>query len=94
MPSFDMTITREDFARLLPLATASTPLFVDGRWTGTLGDNPSLRWSARLEPLPPLRFGLFQLERHRLQLEIKPPTGPHVQAWLNRFWLHYQRGGG
>jgi hypothetical protein len=94
MPSFDMTITREDFVRLLPAATNSTPVLDGDCWSAPIEAESAGRWVARFEPLPPLGFGLIRLERHRLQLSFERTDPERVRVWMERFWRYYHRGGG
>ncbi len=86
--AYDATTTREDFVRLLPLATGGEPLReIDGEFRGK-------RWSVRLTPIPPLEIGLVRLERHRVEIAFDGLDEAAQDAFMRRFTLHYQRGGG
>ncbi|MCM2309703.1 MAG: hypothetical protein NDI91_19795 [Sulfuritalea sp.] len=85
---FDATITREDFVRLLPPATGGLPFQeVLDRFRGE-------GWSLRLTRIPPLEIGLVRLERHRVEIEFEGLTAAEQDRFMQRFTLHYQRGGG
>jgi hypothetical protein len=86
--AYDATTTREDFARRLPLATGGAEFKeVDGFFLGK-------GWAVRLTPLPPLEIGLVRLERHRVEIEFDGWTADAQDRFMQRFTLHYQRGGG
>ncbi len=82
---YDATITRADFLRLLPAATGLSES--DGLFRGC-------GWSLRLTPLPPLEIGMVRLERHRVEVAFDGLTAEAEEAFMQRFTLHYQRGGG
>ncbi len=86
--SYEATTSREDFVRLLPLAT----------------DDPTLRetadgfagqgWSLSLAALAPLVIGSVRLERHRVELRFDGLCEAERDRFMQRFTHHYQRGGG
>ena len=86
--AYDATTTREDFLRLLPLATGE-PEFreIDGRLCGK-------GWSVRLTCMPALEIGRVRLERHRVEIEFDGMTEEKQDRFMRRFALYYQRGGG
>jgi hypothetical protein len=86
--SYDATTTRGDFVRLLPSATGEVdPIEVDGCFRGR-------GWSIRLTPIAPLEIGLVRLERHRVEIAFDGLTTEEQDRFMQRFTLHYQRGGG
>ena len=86
--AYDATTTREDFVRVLPQATGEAALReIDGRFCGP-------GWSIRLIPISPLEIGLVRLERHRVEIEFDGLDELAQDAFMRRFALHYQRGGG
>ena len=86
--TYDATTTREDFVRVLPQATGEAGFReVDGRFCGK-------GWSVRLTPIPPLAIGMVRLERHRVEIEFDGLTVEEQDRFMERFTLHYQRGGG
>ncbi len=85
---YDATTTREDFVRLLPLATGGESLReIDGEFRGK-------GWSVRLTLITPLEIGLVRLERHRVEIAFDGLDEAAQDAFMRRFTLHYQRGGG
>jgi hypothetical protein len=87
-PVHDATTTREDFVRLLRLATGGAEFReIDGGFCGET-------WSIRLTPIPPLEIGLVRLERHRVEIEFDGLTAEEQDRFMRRFSLCYQRGGG
>lgn len=86
--SYDATTTREDFLRLLPQATGGARFQeIDGRFRGD-------GWSLGLTPIPPLVIGMVRLERHRVDIAFDGLTVDEQDRFMQRFTLHYQRGGG
>ena len=86
--AYDATTTRQDFIRLLPQAAGEAELReIDGRFCGR-------GWSIRLTRIPPLEIGLVRLERHRVEIEFDGLTVEEQDRFMQRFTLHYQRGGG
>lgn len=86
--AYDATTTRQEFVRVLPQATGEAELReVDGRFCGK-------GWSVRLTPIPPLAIGMVRLERHRVEIEFDGLTVEEQDRFMERYTLHYQRGGG
>jgi hypothetical protein len=86
--SYDATTTREDFVRLLPRAVGGEAYReIDGRFCGC-------GWSIRLTRIAPLEIGLVRLERHRVDIEFSGLDAAAQDHFMQRFTLHYQRGGG
>ena len=85
---YDATTTREDFLRLLPKATGETGFRQDGDHFHGQG------WRLRLTRIAPLEIGLVRLERHRVEIEFDGMTAAEEDGFMQRFTLHYQRGGG
>lgn len=90
--SFDMTITRDDFLRLLPAAVDHAPFVVSGE--SIVHEEGGRAWRMNLVPLPELRIGAICLERHRLSLEFENHGEEEVAAFAKRFELYFRRGGG
>ena len=86
--AYDATTTREDFVRLLPLATG------DAQYRETDDGFRGKGWSVRLTRIPPLEIGLVRLERHRVEIEFDGLTAEEQHRFMRRFTLYYQRGGG
>jgi hypothetical protein len=90
-----MTLGRAEFMRLLPAAVG--PEFdleeTDGATLLThQGETGS--WRIRLTPLPPTRLGPIAMERFQVDLTFEGWPPKEVNAFLERFLLSYQRGGG
>lgn len=84
----EATITRKDFLRLLPAATGDSDI------RESAGIFFGRGWSVRLTSLPPLEIGRVRLERHRVEIEFDGLTAEEQERFMQRFTLHYQRGGG
>lgn len=86
--SYDATITRADFLRLLAVATG------DADFTEQDGVFRGRGWQLRFSPIPPLEIGMVRLERHRIEISFDGISAQDQEAFMQRFTLHYQRGGG
>jgi hypothetical protein len=86
-----MTLTREEFARLLPGAVG--PAFRTEA-DGFSGREASGSWRLRLVPLEPLRAGLLVLERWRVEVTFQGCAPRERAAFRERFLAGFQRGGG
>lgn len=86
--AYDATTTRADFVRLLPAATGERDVpEIDGEFRGC-------GWRIRLIPIAPLAIGMVRLERHRVEIEFEGLDAAARDAFMSRFAMHYQRGGG
>jgi hypothetical protein len=45
-------------------------------------------------PIAPLEIGMVRLERHRVEIEFDGLTTEEQGRFMQRFSLHFQRGGG
>lgn len=86
--TYDATITRADFVRLLADATGQTDFITEGELFRGRG------WTLRLTPIAPLEIGMVRLERHRVEVVFDGLTADAEDLFMQRFTLHYQRGGG
>lgn len=89
----EMSLTREDFFRLLPIAAEGLPTRVDGLSValGTCEKGVAIS----LEPLTPRRLsGLLSLPRARVTLVFRGYDPEAQAAFLERFDRAFQRGGG
>ena len=84
----DATITRQDFLRILPAATGEADIRESAGMFFGRG------WSVRLTAMLPLEIGSVRLERHRVEIEFDGLTEEEQVRFMQRFTLHYQRGGG
>lgn len=87
--SFEATISRTEFLRLLPAAVGNDPFTVDGD-TVTGGSG----WRICSTKLPPRNFGGIALERMHLDLEFPDWNEDGIDIFMRRFALFFQRGGG
>jgi hypothetical protein len=86
--AYDATITRADFLRLLPAATG------ESGFTEHEGIFRGRGWELRFTPISALEIGMVRLERHRVEISFEDMTPEAEEAFMQRFTLHYQRGGG
>ncbi len=89
---FEMSITRDDFLRLLPAAVNHAPFSVEGERIEHRDADRS--WRIRLAALPDLRIGLVRLERHQVVLSLAGYGEEEADAFMRRFELYFRRGGG
>lgn len=86
----EMTLSREEFLRLLPGAVGPATE-EDGAFRGT--DGPR-KWRIRLVPLPDLRMGPVVLPRHQVEIRLEGYSKGEAEAFMARFHRGFQRGGG
>lgn len=87
-PVYIATITREDLLRLLPAATGEA----DFQEVGDL--IVGRHWGLRLTPVEPLVIGSLHLDRYRVEHEFFGLSEQEIDAFMTRFSLYLQRGGG
>jgi hypothetical protein len=87
-----MTISREEFLRILPGAVGATGYRASGPLIEHEGSGCA--WRIELAPMPELRIGLLALARHRVTIAFKGGSAADRAAFLARFELHFRRGGG
>jgi hypothetical protein len=90
----EMTITREEFLRLLPLVVGG--LEVDGdRLRGRVAfDGFRGPWTIGMTTLPARPLGPVPLPRLRLDITLEDADENAGEAFLRRFRLAFLRGGG
>ncbi len=87
---FDMTISREEFFRLLPGVVASFD--ADGesvRWS-----DAGRQWLIRLTSLDDRRMGAVTVARHRVQIILTSCSESEGDGFVERFHRTFLRGGG
>jgi len=88
----EMTTTLADFRRLLPAAVGHAPFVEKNRAfehrEGGRG------WRIHVSPLPQLRLGLIELERHQVEFEFEGYSPRETADFMARFDLYFRRGGG
>ena len=88
--SLEMSVSREEFFRLLPAAVGAFE--VDGELVrGAAGDR---RWIIRLAALPDLHLGSAVLPRHRVAITLDACSNAEGEAFMDRFHRAFLRGGG
>ena len=89
--SLEMSISREEFFRLLPAAVASV-FTVNG---DTLrGHDGTCGWLIRLTPLADHRAGSVVVPRHRVDVALEECSEAEGEEFLVRFHRAFLRGGG
>lgn len=86
----EMTLSREEFLRLLPGAVGAYTEEEDG-FRGADGPRS---WRIRLVPLPDLRAGRVVLPRHRVEIRLEGYAEGEAAGFMARFHRGFQRGGG
>jgi hypothetical protein len=90
--SLDMSLTREEFLRLLPAAVGLETVTLENDCL--VHANASKGWRIGLTRLPDLRLGSVVLPLHRVELAFDGFSQQDIQAFMARFERHFQRGGG
>lgn len=88
----EMTLTSDEFFRWLPAAVDFAPYRVSGNRIECVAGERT--WSIVVEPMADLCIGLLRLPRHRVSLRFCGYTTAEVEAFVKRFNLYFQRGGG
>ena len=87
----DMALTRADLLRLLPGAVGALPWRAEAD-SIRIGDDSGV--DLHIEPLPPRRFGPVEIPRLRISFAFRGWDETEQRAFLTRFDLAFQRGGG
>jgi len=90
--AWDMTISREELARILPGAVGEMPR-ADASDAFSGGDG-NRGWRVVLEELPALRLGAIVLPRRHVRLQLWGYGITESEGFLRRWELHFRRGGG
>ncbi len=87
-----MNITQADFERLLPAAVSYAAYQAHD---GVYGHAAAGRaWQVRLGPEEERRIALIRLPMRRVEIELSGYGDDEAAAWLARFDLYFQKGGG
>jgi hypothetical protein len=88
--TLEMTISREEFLRLLPGAVPSFEV-----------EGETFRWSEggrhgtiRLVPIGDVRVGRVAVPRHRVEIVLQTPGDEEGEAFFDAFRRAFLRGGG
>lgn len=88
--SMEMSLSREEFFRLLPAAVG--PFVVDGDTVRRSGGGRN--WTIRLVPLANRRMGAVVVPRHRVEIILEGCSEGEAEAFMERFHRGFLRGGG
>lgn len=89
---YDMNITQVEFERLLPAAVAHVPVArADGTYSG---GTDGKHWRVMLGPEQERRIALIRLPSREVRIELDGYGEAEAEAWLRRFNLYFQKGGG
>ena len=87
-----MTISREAFLRNLPGAVAHAPYRAQG--DEFVHEDTGRGWRIRCSRLPDRKIASLVLERHAVEIRLTGYDAAGERAFLDRFELHFRRGGG
>ena len=88
----EMSISQEEFARLLPAAVGRDGFTAaEGCYDGR---EDQRSWTIRLVPLPVRPLGSVQLPRHRVEIFLEGYSEREAEAFMVRFHRGFLRGGG
>jgi len=90
--SFEASITRDEFLRLLPAAVGGLPYITSGDSFVHRADGRS--WCIRLTPLPEKALGLIRWRPMRLDFSFEAYDPAEIASFMARFELYFRRGGG
>ena len=88
--AMEMSLSREEFLRLLPAAVGS--FVVNGDEVRRSDGNRG--WVIRLVPLADHRVGSVVVPRHRVEIVLEGYSEADADAFMNRFHRAFIRGGG
>ena len=88
----DMTISREAFLRNLPGAVAHVPFRAEG--DEFVHEDAARGWRIRCRRLPDRTIASLVLERHAVEIFLRGYDALTERSFLDRFELHFRRGGG
>jgi hypothetical protein len=88
--SLEMSLSREEFFRLLPAAVGP----VDATGDTIEGRVGPCRWRISLARLADHRAGSVVVPRHRVDIEIEECGDADAGAFMDRFHRAFLRGGG
>jgi hypothetical protein len=89
---WEMTITRAEFLRLLPVAVGQARWRVED--DRLVGEDASPAWRIRLDELPARAFGPVRLPVLGVTLDVGNASEADCAAFVRRFLLGFQRAGG
>jgi len=90
--SFEITLARADFVRLLPAAVGHDRF--DDEGSVFRHEEQGRNWRIDFKSLPALRMGELHMERYRLSFFFEGYSDTEIDQFMSRFELHFRRGGG
>ena len=88
---YEMSLTRADFLRLLPVAVGNAPWRIEGADI-MAGEGPA--WRIRLDERPGRPFGPVRLPVLDVTIDLEGVPAADRAAFIGRFLLGFQRAGG
>lgn len=88
---YEMSLTREEFLRLLPVAVGHAPWRVDG---ADIRSGAAPAWRIRLDERPGRAFGPVRLPVLDVTIDLAGVPAADRAAFIERFLLGFQRAGG
>ena len=88
--SLEMSVSREEFLRLLPAAVGA----FDVEGALVRGVDRERGWAIRLVPLADRRMGAVVVPRHRVEIILEGCSEAEAEAFMERFHRGFLRGGG
>ncbi|MDH4335614.1 MAG: hypothetical protein OEW24_10265 [Chloroflexota bacterium] len=88
----EMSISREEFLRVLPAAVAPDRFSIDGGEVRRQGEDRS--WRMVLRALADRRLGQLRLPRLQVQIYLSGYSRADSDSFLGRFELYFRRAGG
>ena len=90
--SLEMSLSREDFLRLLPGAVGAADIQEEDGVFRAAG--PGQGWTIRLGPLPDRHLGSVILPCQAVEISLDGYSEAEAAGFLERFHRGFQRGGG
>lgn len=88
-----MWITREEFLRCLPAAVAYAPFTITPSGAASVGTGA--KWRFEMTELPERAITpLMRCPRLHVELTLDGYAPEAADAFMQRFWRYFQRGGG
>ncbi len=90
--SFEITLSRADFVRLLPAAVGNDQFVDEG--TVFRHEERHRSWRIDIKSLAELRMGQMRMERYRLSFSFEGYPDTEIDQFMSRFEVNFRRGGG
>ncbi|MFA7282214.1 MAG: hypothetical protein WC100_19190 [Sterolibacterium sp.] len=90
--SFEITLARADFVRLLPAAVGNDQFVDEG--AVFRHEEKHRSWRIDFKSLPEIMMGQMRMERHRLSFFFDGYSDTEIDQFMSRFEVNFRRGGG